>query len=100
MYILLAFVAACALGISLHYMLPHREMRGVAVTPAITTAAAGVIYTALQWAGLPATNVLLWVFSIGGAIAIGAVATIFLVRTRIQQDAEQAARAGISVQTR
>lgn len=96
MYILLAFVAACALGIGLHYMIPHREMRGVAITPAITTATAGILYTALQWAGLPATSVWLWVISIGGALAIGAVGTVILVRTRIQQDAERAVKAGLT----
>ena len=52
MYILLALVAACSIGIALHYLLPHRELRGVAVTPAIATSAAALIYTGLQWAGI------------------------------------------------
>ncbi len=95
MYILLAFIAACSVGIALHYSLPHRELRGVAVTPAISTAAAGILYTALQWAGLPPTSIWLWLTSVGGGIAIAAIATLVLVRTRSQADAESAAELGL-----
>jgi predicted Kef-type K+ transport protein len=97
MYILLAFIAACSIGIALHYSLPKRELRGVAVTPAIATVAAGVIYTALQWAGLPATSVWLWLASIGGGVAIAAISTTVLVRTREARDAAQAAKLGLVI---
>ncbi len=96
MYILLAFIAACSVGIALHYSLPQRNLRGVAVTPAIATVATGVIYTVLQWAGLPESSVWLWLASIGGGIAIAVIGTLVLVRVRAHRDARSAAELGIA----
>ncbi|UJP11519.1 hypothetical protein L2X99_08530 [Microbacterium sp. KUDC0406] len=92
MYILLALLAACILGIGLHYLLPFRHLRGVAVTPAIATAASGVIYTAMQWAGIAESNGWLWLASIGGGLLIAAIATclIAVVRHAADQRAQQA----------
>lgn len=95
MYILLALIAACALGVALHYQLPRRDLRGVAVTPAITTAAAAVIYTILQWSGVAENVVWLWVASIGGGILIGLIATLTLSALRIRRDAAEKQALGI-----
>lgn len=95
MYILLALVAACALGIAAHYLIGGRELRGVAVTPAIATAAAAVVYTALQWAGLGEDSVWLWLASVLGAVAIAAVATLAIVAARRRSDAEARSALGI-----
>ena len=95
MYILLALVAACALGIALLFLLPHRELRGVAVTPAIATAAAGLIYTGLQWAGIAEDNGWLWLASIGGGLVLALVATLTLSAQRLHSDAQAKAALGI-----
>lgn len=95
MYILLALVAACALGIAAHYLIGGRELRGVAVTPAIATAAAAVVYTALQWAGLGEDSIWLWLASVLGAVAIAAVATLAIVAARRRSDAEARSALGI-----
>lgn len=100
MYILIAVIIACSVGIAAHYSLPRRDLRGVALTPAITTVATGVIYTGLQWAGLPETSLWLWLASIVGGIAIGVVSTILLTRARSTADATQAAELGISLTER
>lgn len=97
MYILLAFIAACAIGIGLHFWLPRRDLRGAAVTPAICTVAAGVVYTVLQWIGMTESNPLLWLSSIGGGLAIGVVATIVITQSRARRDAERAAELGIAL---
>ncbi|REJ07619.1 hypothetical protein DY023_02985 [Microbacterium bovistercoris] len=86
MYILLALIASCALGIGLHFLLPHRHLRGVAVAPAIATAASGVIYTAMQWAGVAESNGWLWLASIGGGLLIAALATYLLAVVRHASD--------------
>ncbi|MFC4140353.1 MULTISPECIES: hypothetical protein [unclassified Microbacterium] len=86
MYILLALIASCALGIGLHFLLPYRHLRGVAVTPAIATAASGVIYTAMQWAGVSEGNGWLWLASIGGGLLISALATYLIAVTRHASD--------------
>ncbi|MFT4259018.1 hypothetical protein [Microbacterium sp.] len=95
MYILLALIAACALGIAAHFLIDGRELRGVAVTPVIATAAAAIIYTALQWAGIGQDNLWLWVASILGSVALAAIATIALVAVRRRTDAEAKAALGI-----
>lgn len=95
MYILLALVAACALGIGAHYLIAGRELRGVAVTPAIATAAAAVFYTGLQWAGVGEDSIWLWLASVLGAVALAVVATLALVAARRRADADAKAALGI-----
>ena len=95
MYILLALVAACAFGIGVHFLIGGRELRGVALTPAIATVAAGVIYTALQWAGIGQDSIWLWLASIVGSVAIAIVATLVIVAIRRRTDAEAKAALGI-----
>ncbi|MDQ0613352.1 putative MnhB-related membrane protein [Microbacterium sp. W4I4] len=95
MYILLALIAACALGVALHYLLPRRDLRGVAVVPAITTAAAAAIYTILQWSGVGENVIWLWVASIGGGLLIAVLATLALSALRIRHDAAEKLALGI-----
>lgn len=95
MYVLLALIAACSLGIGLHYLLPHRPLRGVTVTPAIATAASGVIYTIMQWAGVGQDSIWIWVVSIAGALLIAGGATAMLSAARLRADAAERAALGI-----
>ena len=95
MYILLALVGACALGIGAHYLIGGRDLRGVAVTPAIATAASAVLYTGLQWAGLGEDSVWLWLASVLGAVAVAVLATLAIVTVRRRSDAEAKAALGI-----
>lgn len=95
MYILLALIAACALGIALHYALPRRELRGVAVTPGVATATAAVVYALLQWAGVGEDSAWLWLASIGGGLVVALVATLVLSAVRHRSDADQKAALGI-----
>lgn len=95
MYILLALIGACVLGIAAHFLIGGRELRGVVLTPAIATAAAAVLYTALQWGGLGEDNPLLWLASVLGAVVIAAASTAIVVSVRRRSDA--AARAALGI---
>lgn len=95
MYVLLALIASCALGIGLHYLIGGRELRGVLVTPAIATVTAGIIYTALQWAGLAETSPWLWVASILGGLLIAVVVTVAISASRRRTDASARLTLGI-----
>ena len=95
MYILLALIGACVFGVAVHFLVPHRETRGVAVAPAIATAVAGAAYALGQWAGLKESNVWLWLIALGGAVIVAAAATLILTRVRVHGDAERRVALGI-----
>jgi len=95
MYILLALIAACSLGVGLHFLLPHRDLRGVAVTPATATAAAAALYTILQWMGIAENNGWLWLASIGGGLVIAAAVTLAISAKRTASDAAEKQALGI-----
>ena len=95
MYILLALIGACVLGIAAHFLIGGRELRGVALTPAIATAVSAVVYTGLQWAGVGEGSIWLWVASVIGAVAIAALATVAIVAARRRSDATAKAALGI-----
>lgn len=95
MYILLAIIAACALGIGVHYLLPQRKLRGVAVVPGIAAAAAAIIYTVMQWSGVGQDSFWLWLASIVGAVVIAAVAGFLLTGSRRRSDTARRTALGI-----
>jgi hypothetical protein len=94
-YILLALIGACVLGIAAHYLIAGRELRGVAVTPAIATALAANVYTGSQWAGVGEDSVWLWLASVLGSVIVAALATIAIVAVRRRSDAAAKVALGI-----
>lgn len=95
MYILLALIGACVLGIAAHYLIGGRDLRGVAATPAIATAVAAIVYTGAQWAGVGEDSVWLWLASVLGSVVVASLATIALVAGRRRSDAAAKAALGI-----
>lgn len=95
MYILLALIGACALGIAAHFLIADRELRGVALTPAIATAVSAVTYTGLQWAGVGEDSIWLWLASVLGSVIVAALATLAITGVRKRSDAESRAALGI-----
>lgn len=96
MLILLALIAAAVAGIAVHYTVPHRSTRGAVLAPAMAAAAAGITYTALQWAGLDEGNAWLWVASIAVPVAVAYAVVGVLSRARLASDAAERIRLGIS----
>ncbi|MEV7631348.1 hypothetical protein AB0N64_02950 [Microbacterium sp. NPDC089318] len=95
MYILLALIAACSLGVALHFLMPRRDLRGVAVTPAVATATTAAVYTIMQWTGVGEGDPWLWVVSIGAGIALAASATAAITAQRTHHDALEKRSLGI-----
>lgn len=95
MYILLALIGACVLGIAAHFLIGGRDLRGVALTPAIATALSALVYTGLQWLGVGEDSVWLWLASVLGSVVVASVATIALVAVRRRSDASAKAALGI-----
>lgn len=92
MLILLALIFAASAGMTLHYVLPHREMRGVALAALLATSVAAILYAGLTWLGLAESNPWLWVASLLGPVVITWVAIVVLTRTRLAHDVRERER--------
>ena len=95
MYILLALIAACSVGVVLHLMLPGRDRRGAAVTPAVASATTAAWYTIMQWSGAAEADAWLWAVSLGTGALLAAAATVLLSGRRTRDDARERQRLGI-----
>jgi hypothetical protein len=94
-YILLALIAAVAIGVGVHFALPHRERRGVALAPSIAGAAAAVAYGLCTWTGLGEANIWTWVISLVAAAVVGVAGTAAITRSRAARDEATARRLGL-----
>ncbi|KTR95919.1 hypothetical protein NS220_04020 [Microbacterium testaceum] len=95
MEILLGLIVGAVIGLGVHFALPHRVVRGVALAPFAGAAASAVMWTVLTWAGHTVSSPLLWLV----VIAAPALTTLALVPllswTRLRRDAADRARLGI-----
>jgi uncharacterized membrane protein YeaQ/YmgE (transglycosylase-associated protein family) len=96
MEILLAFIFGGAIGLLVHYTLPGRSTRGVALAPMIGAFAGGVVWMVLTWAGLTLDNPWLWLASLAAPIVVTYPVVAILARTRSAHDARERARLRIS----
>ncbi len=92
MDIVLAFLFGIGIGLVLHYALPGRDSRGVALLPAVGALAGGAVWLALTWAGLTTDNPLLWVLSILAAVVVTVPVGVVLSRVRATHDAREKSR--------
>ena len=60
MQILLAFIVGAVIGAALHFLVPGRSTRGVALGPIVGAAAAGLVWMILTWAGVGLDSPWLW----------------------------------------
>lgn len=96
MYILLALVAAVSIGVGIHFALPRRPLRGVALAPSIAGAVAAVVYGICTWSGLGEANVLTWLLTLAVSTLLSWVGTDALSRARAARDAAEAQRLGLA----
>ncbi|WOQ70313.1 hypothetical protein RYJ27_03630 [Microbacterium limosum] len=95
MFIVLALVVAAAIGLALHWGMPGRDLRGAAVAPLFAAGVAGVVWTALTWAGLSEADLLLWLIGLAVPAALTVAFVAALTRVRSAHDARERARLGI-----
>lgn len=84
----LLFVALGGLlvGVIAYYALPHREMKGAALVPAIGGVLASVVWVALTWAGLRYDEGIIWLVTFVVTIAGTLLAAAALSRSRTRRD--------------
>jgi hypothetical protein len=95
-YILLALVAAVAVGVGVHFALPHRALRGVALAPSLAAAAAAVVYGVCTWTGLGEASPWTWLATLAAAILVSVAGTATITRMRARRDAVDAQRLGLA----
>ncbi|WP_345750922.1 hypothetical protein [Microbacterium rhizophilus] len=95
MYIVLALVAAIAFGVGVHFALPRRSLRGVALAPSIAGGIAAIVYAVCTWSGLGEANPITWLVTLVVAVLISWVGTDAISRARAARDAASARRLGL-----
>lgn len=92
MEIVLAILAGVGAGLIAHYSLPHRDVRGVALVPAIGAGLAAAVWTTLTWAGWTPQDAMLWVIGVGApAVTVAPVGAI-ITRARVAYDDRERVR--------
>ena len=93
MQLLFAEVLALGLGLVVHQVLPHRDLTGVVLLPAIAGAAAAIVWVALTWARLPQDGGLIWLAALGSGTLSALAAGVILRRGRRRSDQARYAEA-------
>jgi hypothetical protein len=90
--ILLAFIIGAAIGAAIHFLVPERSTRGIALGPVLGAFAAGLVWMILTWAGIGLDNLWLWLSAFVAPIVVTYPALVILARTRTSHDTREKAR--------
>jgi hypothetical protein len=88
MELLFVIIGAFAIGLVARLTMPHRQLIGVLLIPAVTTAGAAIVWEICLWAGLSPSAPWIWVITFGLAIVKAFGGVIYLGRRRQRDDAE------------
>jgi hypothetical protein len=88
MELLFVVLGAFIIGLIARYVMPHRELIGALLIPALTAAAAAVVWEICLWAGLQPSQPWIWIITFAIAIAKAFGGSAFLVRRRTKADDE------------
>lgn len=86
MEMLFVVVGGLFISIALHWALPHRETRGVALLGAIGATVTAVIWAALTWLGWPFDGGWIWVVSIAAGPLVATAVGLTLPPRRLRAD--------------
>jgi len=90
--ILLAFIVGAVIGAALHFVVPGRTTRGVALGPIVGAAAAGLVWMILTWAGVGLDSPWLWLSAFVAPAVVTYPVLLILTRARTGHDARERAR--------
>lgn len=86
MELLFVALGGAIFGLAARYALPNRTEYGVALVPAVGTAAAAVVWVALTWLGMQWDSGWIWLITLAAAAALSVVAALFVGRARAASD--------------
>jgi quaternary ammonium compound-resistance protein SugE len=84
--LLFVVLIGVVLGLAGRSALPHRDLTGLLLLPAIGGAAGAVVWVALTWARMRWDGGLIWVFTILAAALTVTAAGVLIGRTRARED--------------
>ncbi|GAA3650831.1 hypothetical protein [Microbacterium marinilacus] len=96
MYILLALIAAVAIGVGVHFALPRRALRGITLAPSLAGGTAAIVYAVCTWTGLGEASPWTWLASLAAASLVSWAGADAISRVRAARDAAQARRLGLA----
>jgi hypothetical protein len=82
-------VVGAGIGLLLRYLLPGREVYGVALMPALGAAVTAAAWAGLTWLGWKADGGWIWVASLGAATVVPLVVALVLSKRRQAADARE-----------
>lgn len=88
MEMLFAVLGGLFIALALHWALPHRDTRGVALLGAVGAAITAVVWSALTWLGWPFDGGWIWVVAIAAGPLVAIAVGLWLPRRRLQHDRE------------
>lgn len=88
MLILLAMIAGAVWGVGIHFLVAHRDTRGVALAPMIGAVVGALVWLAFTWAGLSDTG-WIWLASLLAPLVVTWPIVAVLARTRVAHDARR-----------
>jgi hypothetical protein len=89
MEIVYVTVVGAGIGLLLRYLLPGREVYGVALLPALGAALTAATWAGLTWLGWKADGVWIWVAALGAATVVPLVVALVLSKRRQAADARE-----------
>ena len=89
MEIVYVTVVGAGIGLLLRYLLPGREVYGVALLPALGAAVSAATWAGLTWLGWKADGVWIWVAALGAATVLPLVVALVLSKRRQAADARE-----------
>ncbi|SMH46722.1 hypothetical protein SAMN06295885_2823 [Rathayibacter oskolensis] len=86
MELLFVTLGGVLLGLAARYGLPHRDLHGSVLVPALGGIVAAVVWVVLTWAGLAWDGGLIWVITLALAAVVVLVVDLRLGRARSRRD--------------
>lgn len=83
---LFAVLGGLFLALALHWALPHRETRGVALTGSIGAAVTAAVWAGLTWLGWSFDSGWIWVASIAAGPIVALIVGLALPKRRLAAD--------------
>ncbi|MGN6445525.1 hypothetical protein [Amnibacterium sp.] len=93
MQLIYAETVAIVLGLAAHAALPHRELSGVLLLPAVAGAAGAIVWVGLTWARVAQGGPAMWLASLLAAALSAVIVGLAVRRSRAAHDERMLASA-------